>query len=124
MTCDELNAMITGLSGQLGNLNQQISDKEAEIVAATPSCLSADTWSGTIPSAPLTQASVATRISQLQMICAMSPPNIQPAVMNTIAGYMAIQQKMNDKASLQTQAASVQAQLNQKIQEKQQQGCP
>lgn len=124
MTCEELDAMIATLNIELGNLNQQISDKESAIVAATPGCLSLDIWGGGIPSAPLSLASVTSRIGYLQGLFPFILPAQYAALMNTIAAYYAIKQMMDDKANLKIQADTVRAQVNWCIQQKQSQGCP
>lgn len=110
MTCDELNQLIADLA-------DQISDKETLIVGATASCLSDDVWAGTRPTAPLTPASVAMRIGELQTLLTMSPPNVQPFILNSIASYQAIQQLMTEKQDLMNQRQSA-------IMMKMMQGCP
>lgn len=110
MTCEELTQLIADLA-------DQISDKETLIVGATAACLSDDVWSGTRPSAPLTPASVATRISDLQMVLMTAPSNIQPFIANSIASYQAIKQMMDDKATLEMQRQEA-------ILAKQMQNCP
>lgn len=96
MTCDELTQLIADLA-------DQISDKETLIVGATAACLSDDVWAGTRPSAPLTLASVNTRISDLQMLLSTAPSTLQPYILNSIASYQAIRQMMDDKAALEIQ---------------------
>jgi hypothetical protein len=96
MTCEELTQLIADLA-------DQISDKQTLIVGATAGCLSNDVWAGTVPSAPLTLASVNTRISDLQMLLSTAPANLQPYILNSIASYQAIKQMMDDKAALEMQ---------------------
>ena len=109
MTCDELTQLIADLA-------DQISDKQTLIVGATASCLSDDVWAGTHPTAPLTLASVNTRISDLQMLLSTAPSSVQPYILNSIASYQAIKQMMDDKATLEMQRQMA-------IQTKNMQGC-
>jgi hypothetical protein len=131
VTCAELDDLIATKTTELGNVNEDISDKADEIDEQTSVCQAYDTYPNGCPTPPLTNGSIDMRVSYLQMY-AMMNPSLAGAIALLIEKYNStsnppgygVKTLMAQKVTLQGQATTLQMEIQNALLQKQMDGCP
>lgn len=131
MTCQELDDLIATKTAELGDVNEDISDKADEIDEQTSICQAYDTYPGGCPTPPLTNGSIDMRISYLNMYAMMNPA-LAGAIALLIEKYNStsnppgygVKTLMAQKVTLQNEATTLQMQIQNALLQKQMMNCP